>query len=167
MEPMTKQRLSMYALIRTEIDNQLEWLARMKNNELLPAPVTGTGGGRSGVSDRMANAINRRLDLEARVLPQIEAGLAELEAIESAIDALDNPLEREVLREPRLALDGGEDGLDFYRRLAAEYRDYLNPGGRLYLEIGYDQGTCVPALFPFSHLEKDLSGQDRVVWTEV
>ena len=43
----------------------------------------------------------------------------------------------------------------------------LNPGGRLYLEIGYDQGTCVPALFPFSHLEKDLSGQDRVVWTEV
>lgn len=76
-------------------------------------------------------------------------------------------LEREVLREPRLALDGGEDGLDFYRRLAAEYRDYLNPGGRLYLEIGYDQGTCVPALFPFSHLEKDLSGQNRVVWTEV
>jgi hypothetical protein len=88
----------MYALIRTEIDNQLEWLARMKNNELLPAPATGTGGGRSGVSDRMANAINRRLDLEARVLPQIEAGLAELEAIEAAIDALDNPLEREVLR---------------------------------------------------------------------
>ena len=76
-------------------------------------------------------------------------------------------LEREVLREPRLALDGGGDGLDFYRRLAAEYRDYLNPGGRLYLEIGYDQGTCVPALFPFSHLEKDLSGQNRVVWTEV
>ena len=98
MEPMTKQRLSMYALIRTEIDNQLEWLARMKNNELLPAPATGTGGGRSGVSDRMANAINRRLDLDVRVLPQIEAGLAELEAIEAAIDALDNPLEREVLR---------------------------------------------------------------------
>ena len=42
--------------------------------------------------------------------------------------------------EPRLALDGGQDGLDFYRRLAADAQEYLKPGGYLYFEIGCEQG---------------------------
>ena len=53
----------------------------------------------------------------------------------------------EVQREPRLALDGGDDGLTVYRRLAAEYAEHLSEGGALVMEIGYDQGESVPALF--------------------
>jgi release factor glutamine methyltransferase len=75
----------------------------------------------------------------------------------------------EVLRfEPRLALDGGEDGLALIRRLAAAVPARLAPGGALYLEIGYDQGESVPALLA-SHgfadvvVRKDYSGHPRIV----
>ncbi len=49
--------------------------------------------------------------------------------------------------EPLLALDGGADGLDFYRRIAADYKDYLNPGGVLLLEIGVGQAEAIKELF--------------------
>ncbi len=70
--------------------------------------------------------------------------------------------------EPRLALDGSPDGLAFYRRIAKEAANYLVPGGRIYLEIGWDQGETVPELLRqagFLHIEvlKDLAGCDRVV----
>jgi release factor glutamine methyltransferase len=70
--------------------------------------------------------------------------------------------------EPVSALDGHEDGLYFYRRIAEESPSYLVPGGRLYLEIGYDQGHSVPELlreagFCEIEVKKDLSGLDRVV----
>ncbi len=77
-------------------------------------------------------------------------------------------LEPEVRdHEPRLALDGMEDGLEFYRRLAAESGSFLNPQGRIYLEIGYDQGDAVTELLKnagFIDIEiiKDIPGQDRV-----
>jgi len=76
-------------------------------------------------------------------------------------------LQAEVQLEPKLALDGGDDGLDFYRRLAENCRTYLNEGGRIYMEIGYDQADDVCALFGGGTVIKDLSGNDRVVWTEV
>ena len=75
-------------------------------------------------------------------------------------------LQSEVRREPKLALDGGADGLDLSRRLAAEYQDHLAPGGRIYMEIGFDQGEDVRAMFPGSQIRKDLNGLDRVVWAE-
>ena len=70
--------------------------------------------------------------------------------------------------EPVKALDGGEDGLDFYRILAEEAKNYLKRGGMIYLEIGYDQGPAVSALFSekgYKNVEvlKDLAGLDRVV----
>ena len=49
--------------------------------------------------------------------------------------------------DPRLALDGGTDGLDFYRRLAREAAVFLRPGGRIMLEFGDDQETAVAAAF--------------------
>lgn len=52
----------------------------------------------------------------------------------------------EVLHEPVLALDGGIDGLDFYRRLLAEAPQYLKAGGYLAVEIGYDQAEAVTEL---------------------
>ncbi len=70
--------------------------------------------------------------------------------------------------EPRLALDGGEDGLDAYRVLAPEILRVLKPGGLLLVEIGYDQGESVPPLFRAAGAEgvevlKDLSDRHRVV----
>ena len=71
--------------------------------------------------------------------------------------------------DPRLALDGGSDGLDIYRRIVSECGDVLNTGGRLYMEIGFDQAVAVGALMKeadFRDIEviKDLAGKDRVIF---
>lgn len=70
--------------------------------------------------------------------------------------------------EPMLALDGKEDGLYFYRKLALESRRHLTLGGAVYLEIGYDQGEAVSGLlkdagFLEIQVVKDAAGLDRVV----
>jgi len=65
--------------------------------------------------------------------------------------------------EPALALYGGEDGLDFYRRIAAAYRRYLRPGGALLLEIGMTQKETVKALFEPSECIDDYGGRPRVI----
>ncbi|MBQ4423245.1 MAG: peptide chain release factor N(5)-glutamine methyltransferase [Clostridia bacterium] len=65
--------------------------------------------------------------------------------------------------EPELALYGGEDGLDFYRRIAADYRRYLKPGGTLLLEIGMTQREAVEALFGHSECVCDYGGRPRVI----
>lgn len=81
-------------------------------------------------------------------------------------------LEPEVRdHEPMLALDGTADGLHFYRRIAAEAGHYLRQGGRIYLEIGHDQGEAVSGLlreagFTKIQVIKDLPGKDRVVAAE-
>lgn len=78
-------------------------------------------------------------------------------------------LMEEVRRfEPMLALDGSEDGLYFYRRLAAEAPDFLRDGGWLLVEIGCDQGRAVAELFEEAgfcevNCKKDLAGLNRVV----
>jgi release factor glutamine methyltransferase len=71
--------------------------------------------------------------------------------------------------EPRLALDGGPDGLDVVRRLLAQAPHYLRPRGALCLEIGADQGQAAARLaadsFPTAAIEvrKDLAGRERVL----
>jgi release factor glutamine methyltransferase len=70
--------------------------------------------------------------------------------------------------EPKLALDGGDDGLDLVRAIVKGARERLEPGGVLALEIGHDQGARVRALFEaarFSELrvQRDYGGRDRVV----
>jgi release factor glutamine methyltransferase len=82
---------------------------------------------------------------------------------------VDNLMEEVVNHEPRIALDGMEDGLYFYRILANEGRAHLKKGGRMYLEIGHDQGESVPQLLKeagFIHIQvkKDLAGLDRCVY---
>lgn len=80
-------------------------------------------------------------------------------------------LQAEVLKEPLMALDGGNDGLDFYRRIAYEAPAHLLPGGYLMLEIGYDQGETVPALLRerFDHvtLHHDLNQLPRMVTAQL
>lgn len=73
-------------------------------------------------------------------------------------------LQTEVAFEPCLALFGGEDGLDFYRAIANQYKKYLNPGGTLLLEIGSTQAESVSALFDRkAALFNDLCGNPRVI----
>ncbi len=71
--------------------------------------------------------------------------------------------------EPRVALDGGPDGLDYYRRLAGSAIDYLFPSGAIIVEIGVDMGVAARALFTNAAayvdatIAQDYSGQDRIV----
>ncbi|MBU5310699.1 peptide chain release factor N(5)-glutamine methyltransferase [Tissierella carlieri] len=70
--------------------------------------------------------------------------------------------------EPRLALDGGLDGLDFYRKITPESKQFLDDNGLLIYEIGYDQGEAVVEIlhsegFNKVSVLKDLQGLDRVV----
>lgn len=82
-------------------------------------------------------------------------------------------LQKEVQWEPRMALDGGEDGLDFYREIAQKWLVKLRPGGIAAVEIGIHQDQEVPTLLKQSGLKEirvipDLSGIPRVVsgvWT--
>lgn len=72
------------------------------------------------------------------------------------------------LHDPHMALDGGEDGLYFYREISRQAPEYLRPGGWILFEIGYDQGPAVQQILAESKfteisVEKDLSGLDRVV----
>ena len=77
-------------------------------------------------------------------------------------------LQPEVRREPALALLGGADGLDFYRRLRREAGPYLEEGGQLMMEIGSAQGAAVAELFAGwnPRVLRDLNGCDRVVVAE-
>ena len=77
-------------------------------------------------------------------------------------------LEKQVQFEPRLALDGGKDGLDFVRQIADQARTHLRSGGLLEMEIGYDQAQDASMILEksgYSSVEviQDLAGNDRVI----
>ena len=74
--------------------------------------------------------------------------------------------QKKLTFEPALALFGGEDGLVFYRRLAAAWEACVRPGGLLLMEIGCTQGEAVKGLFPGAKIIKDIRGLDRVVCVE-
>ena len=80
-----------------------------------------------------------------------------------------NTLDTEVQNEPHLALDGGEDGLNFYRIIAENAYKYLNKGGVLSLEIGYDQKEEIISLleevgkYSDIYCKKDLGSNDRII----
>ena len=85
--------------------------------------------------------------------------------IETAkIDALDE----ELFYEPRAALDGGVDGLDFYRQIISVYGRYLRPGGSMLFEIGYDQAESVSQIAwecgYACEIYSDYTGNDRVAY---
>lgn len=78
-------------------------------------------------------------------------------------------LSKEVQNEPHLALDGGKDGLDFYRKIINEAYKNLEQNGALLLEIGYDQKNEVIKIIEESnkytkiYSKKDLQGNDRII----
>ncbi|MBQ7740359.1 MAG: peptide chain release factor N(5)-glutamine methyltransferase [Eubacterium sp.] len=75
-------------------------------------------------------------------------------------------LQSEVKREPKIALDGGMDGLDFYRIINDKWADKLRDFGKLFLEIGNDQGKSINDIlinFKNIRVKKDIYGNDRMV----
>jgi len=80
-------------------------------------------------------------------------------------------LQKEVLKEPRIALDGGDDGLDFYRRIISAAPQHLRAGGILAMEIGYGQlkqvsGIIAAAGLKLLEVKKDQNNIDRVIIAE-
>ena len=84
-----------------------------------------------------------------------------------------NNLSQEVQKEPNIALDGGKDGLDFYRKITEQAIDFLKLGSYLCFEIGYDQKEEVTEIikkydtYGNTYCKKDLCGNDRIVVTQV
>ena len=76
-------------------------------------------------------------------------------------------MQREVREfEPRLALDGGADGLEFYRRIAQKVNRFMARGGMLIMECAEDQAKEILKIFPrcdYAMIVKDLEGKDRFV----
>lgn len=100
--------------------------------------------------------LNGGLDWVAANLPYIPCG--EIPHLQPEV----------ALYEPRLALDGGPDGLEIYRRLIPQAWKYLKPGGKLIMEMGWDQGQAlagIPADGDWQAVEivKDYAGLDRFV----
>ncbi len=82
-------------------------------------------------------------------------------------------LNKEVQKEPIIALDGGWDGLDFYRKIIHQADEFLKYGGYLCLEIGYDQKEDVIDIIEHeqkyvdTYCKKDLYDNDRVIATKI
>lgn len=82
-------------------------------------------------------------------------------------------LDIQVQKEPHIALDGGNDGLFFYKIIVENANKFLNKSGRLFLEIGYDQKDDVINLLKSTNIykniysKKDLGGNDRIIVAEL
>ena len=111
-------------------------------------------------SDMFTNLKNNKFDIIVSNPPYIKRKVIE-------------QLDEQVKREPYIALDGGEDGLCFYRKIIRECYEYLKYEGYLCLEIGFDQKIDVVELienegkFGNTYSKKDLYGNDRIIVTKL
>ncbi|MCR6672109.1 MAG: peptide chain release factor N(5)-glutamine methyltransferase [Devosia ginsengisoli] len=128
---------------------------RAGNPQLAP-PSPRWGGTEGGVESHTPEAVSGLFDLIVSNPPYITSAVVETLA----------PEVRDF--DPRLALDGGPDGLAPYRVITAQAAHWLRPGGWVLVEIGHEQGADVSALFLEAGFEdvavhRDLNGLDRVV----
>ena len=111
-------------------------------------------------SDMFTNLSDEKFDIIVSNPPYIKRNVIET-------------LDEEVKKEPYIALDGGEDGLYFYRKIIKESYQYLKYGGYLCLEIGFDQKIDVIELieneekYKNTYSKKDLYDNDRIVVTRI
>lgn len=107
-------------------------------------------------SNMFENIKNRKFDILVSNPPYIETNVIE-------------NLNKDVKNEPIIALDGGKDGLEFYREIANNIKNELNINGILFLEIGYNQKNTVKEIlkkcniFKTIECKKDYSNNDRVI----
>ena len=111
-------------------------------------------------SDMLTNLNNEKFDIIVSNPPYIKRNVIE-------------SLDEEVKKEPYIALDGGEDGLYFYKKIIKESYQYLKYRGYLCLEIGFDQKIDVIELieneekFENTYSKKDLYDNDRIIVTQL
>ncbi len=117
----------------------------------------------NGVSDRISFIC-------ADILNDESLGAEIFDAISSnppyICSAVIDTLQEQVKREPRIALDGGADGLDFYRVIFNKYSKNVKCGGKIICEIGYDQGKSLFESFG-CRIIKDYSSNDRVAILDI
>ena len=122
---------------------------------------------RNGLSGHVVPMQVNALEKPERALGEFQCIISNPPYIPKAdIDGLDVSVKD---YEPHLALDGGEDGLDFYRAIAEKWKDALVPGGRLYFEVGIGQADSVLRImrsqgFGDIQIIKDLHDIPRVVF---
>jgi len=147
-------------------------IAMMRNtaNELLYGDKSGSGCDRK---IKIEDAFSNRKYINSNLFENIPSGMhfdfivSNPPYIETdEITMLDDSVKQ---YEPIIALDGGTDGMDFYRRICAEAPKYLTEDGRIYFEIGYNQGEEVKKIvsdagFVDVMTLKDTGNRDRVVW---
>ncbi len=126
--------------------------------------IAGENAEQNGVGDRIGT-------LAADVMnPEFMEGLGVFDCIISNPPYIESKnidlLEEELMYEPRAALDGGEDGLDFYRKIISEYGKYLKEFGFMLFEIGYNQAEALESIAAENgykcEIFKDYGGNDRV-----
>ncbi len=120
------------------------------------------------------NAVGERLGFIARDVlhPEFMEELGKFNCILSNPPYIETEklslLDEELSFEPEAALDGGDDGLDFYRVIISKYGKYLSEGGFMLLEIGCDQAKAVTAIAHAADFKcevyKDFGGNDRVAY---
>lgn len=119
----------------------------------------------NGVSNRVSMKLaDLLLPSDAFENEQFDAILSNPPYIRSKVI---DTLSKEVRREPHAALDGGEDGLIFYRRFISDFSQYLKKDGFMLFEIGYDQADDIKSICEkvgaSCEIYKDYGGNDRVV----
>ena len=111
-------------------------------------------------SNLFENIVNEKYDIIVSTPPYIKKDVIKT-------------LNKEVQKEPKIALDGGYDGLDFYRKITHQSEEYLKFNGYLCFEIGYDQKKDVIKIinderkFSGTYSKKDLCDNDRIVVTRL
>ena len=130
--------------------------------------VATTNANDLGVGDRFTAVVS---DLFTNLAKNKAEGLFDLVVSNPPYIAREvlKTLAKDVQKEPQNALDGGEDGLEFYRNIIKDVKKYLKPEGVLAFEIGFDQGKdvkelCEKAGFEVVVIAKDYAHLDRMVF---
>ncbi len=139
----------------------------VKNSELLAVDISenALAIARENATNNHVNIKFSKSDLFENVLEKFDIIVSNPPYIKSCI--IEN-LQEEVKKEPMLALDGGESGLNFYKKITREATNFLNKDGILAFEIGFDQGEDVSKImkenkFKNIEIKKDISGNERIV----